>query len=549
MVAAAWLSLALAAVYLLWTGIGHESLGFDEAYSLAAVGWDIPQMIPMIGKDSHPPLYFMQLNLWVRLFGHSPEAARSLSALGALALAALGFFPLRQWWGERRGLLYSLSCLATPMVVIMGQDARMYTWGAFFAAASFLAAWDVRQKLGPDPGQPGAQHRHRRTWPSWLALALASVAAAYTHYYALLAAFAAWFLLLAWLGVRSIRRRLPGRHLLAFGLWAGLAVLAWLPWAGYVARQAGRISLNYWIPAPDAGTVVDMLCMPWNFKYGMAFPSFLLMPLAWALVLGGAAALAGRFWRLRQDRQQPEPADRSAWFRLEFALWGCGSFLLVLAIALGVSLAFRPVLVQRYMVCALGPLLMGLAWGLDRLFHPGQPRGRAWGILGVFLVCGGLILNQVHTTRFSGAMTEAVEFVSPRLGPDDVFIHASEHTLGTFAWYFPDHKHYFYLPAGTVPYSNYEVFLKNSRWGSELGPYLASDWPGARHQQIWFAFVEFQDYFRALKPILDSPDWTFSTKLKTFYAGSSWYQPCLIGFRRLQPGEAKLTDAQAELLD
>ena len=58
-------------------------------------------------------------------------------------------------------------------------------------------------------------------------------------------------------------------------------------------------------------------------------------------------------------------------------------------------------------------------------------------------------------------MTEAVEYLEPKIQPGDVFLHTDEHTLGTFCYYFPDHMNYYYQREGYGGFSNYDAFKPN----------------------------------------------------------------------------------------
>lgn len=110
-----WIALLVMGIGMIFFRIAVDPLWYDESYSVAAAGQVVTEMVPMIAADSHPPLYFIMLRGMVVLFGNSVFAVRSLSALGILALAFLGFFPLRKIWGDRGGLIFSLIVLLTPI--------------------------------------------------------------------------------------------------------------------------------------------------------------------------------------------------------------------------------------------------------------------------------------------------------------------------------------------------------------------------------------------------------------------------------------------------
>jgi len=61
--------------------------------------------------------------------------------------------------------------------------------------------------------------------------------------------------------------------------------------------------------------------------------------------------------------------------------------------------------------------------------------------------------------RFNGPMKEVCSYInSQNITPEDVFIHTDEHTFGTFCYYYPNNKHYLYLPPDFDGYSGYDAF-------------------------------------------------------------------------------------------
>src|SRR3989304_5716394 len=80
--------LLAAAALRLW-GLGHKSLWFDEAYSVYIARQaleEIPRLLRLY--DTHPPLYYVLLHLWMGVAGQSEVAVR-VPSVGA-RLAAIG---------------------------------------------------------------------------------------------------------------------------------------------------------------------------------------------------------------------------------------------------------------------------------------------------------------------------------------------------------------------------------------------------------------------------------------------------------------------------
>jgi len=61
--------------------------------------------------------------------------------------------------------------------------------------------------------------------------------------------------------------------------------------------------------------------------------------------------------------------------------------------------------------------------------------------------------------RFNGPMKEVCSYInSQNITPEDVFIHTDEHTFGTFCYYYPNNKHYLYLPPTSTDTADMMLF-------------------------------------------------------------------------------------------
>ena len=74
------------------TGISHESIWYDEAYSAVMAEYSLGGIITPAPYDTHPPLYYLLLRMARVALGNSEAALRALSVVGAVALVGLGWF-------------------------------------------------------------------------------------------------------------------------------------------------------------------------------------------------------------------------------------------------------------------------------------------------------------------------------------------------------------------------------------------------------------------------------------------------------------------------
>ena len=92
-----------AATRFLW--LGHQSLWYDEIVSLTLEKQPFAAMLHDIARtESTPPLYYVLLWPWLRLFGTTADALRSLSACFGVLTVAVLYFAARLRFGAGTAL-------------------------------------------------------------------------------------------------------------------------------------------------------------------------------------------------------------------------------------------------------------------------------------------------------------------------------------------------------------------------------------------------------------------------------------------------------------
>jgi mannosyltransferase len=117
--------------------IDRESLWLDEAFSYwMARSTPSDILIASATSETNPPLYFLALHYWIKVFGESDKAIRLLSAtFGALAIPVV--YRIGQLlFNERLGLLAALFLSVSGFHIQYSQEARAYSLYFFVAALS-----------------------------------------------------------------------------------------------------------------------------------------------------------------------------------------------------------------------------------------------------------------------------------------------------------------------------------------------------------------------------------------------------------------------------
>lgn len=231
--------------------LADRSLWFDEAFTWRLLQFPFVEMLQRVGRDNHPPLYFILLKGWAVVFGDSAFAVRSLSILfggltilGAYLFATEAFgYDLRtmepnaelRMRGRGIGLVAAALVAMSAFPIRYSQELRMYTMAT---ALAILSSWALFRAFRPPS-------RLRR----WLLYGLFALLLAYTHYYGLFtlgaqAVFiATMFLVRADWSLPRLLREPALRHAL---LAAGLVILGCLPWLPVFLQQRAQVKANFW---------------------------------------------------------------------------------------------------------------------------------------------------------------------------------------------------------------------------------------------------------------------------------------------------------------
>jgi uncharacterized membrane protein len=255
-------ALTVLAAALRLYGIGHQSLWFDEAYTVMLVKLPLARMLSTIPKtESTPYVYYILAWVWTHIFGRGAADLRALSALFGTAVVPVAYLATERLLENRRtALCVAALASVSPLLIWYSQEARAYELLVLTAACTLLAFAYARERPT------------RRRLAAW---ALASAIALVSHYDAALVVVPEAVSLLA----QHRRRRDP-----------------WLA-VGFVAACGGAL-LPLLIAQSNAGNASWIKKAPLNDRLGQILPQFLLgtgshgyVELTWVGFVLGAAGL------------------------------------------------------------------------------------------------------------------------------------------------------------------------------------------------------------------------------------------------------------------
>lgn len=316
-------------------------LWLDEAQSVAIARLPVTGLLHALRQDGSPPLYYLLLHAWIRLFGTGDTAVRALSALFAVGAAPAAYLAGRRTLGRRSGRVAAALLVTMPFFNRYATEARMYSLVVLLAALAWLVG--------------------ERAWRAPTALRLAGVAAvtgalALTHYWA-------FFLIVPAAGAAAWRRRWDLLGAMAAG---GLVFVPWLPSFAYQTAHTGAP----WGPTATTSTFEFAL-------RGFAGGGSQIGLLGFVFI---ALALLAVFGHVAGDDVRVDLRGSIVGVRLAAAV------LVPLALGLAISAATGAAFAVRYAAIVVVPFAFLLARGVELLRPTAVVRTAVAGIVVLGLV-------------------------------------------------------------------------------------------------------------------------------------------------------------------
>jgi len=197
--------------------ISRRSIWHDEGFTTMIINFSPLEIIRRTALDVHPPLYYLLLHYWAKIFGNSELALRGMSAVLGVGVVLFVYVIVKKLFNQETAKWATLFTALGPFLIRYSQEARMWNLVAFLATAStyFLIK---------------ALEDKKYTW--WILYATSLSLAAYTQYFSLLVLMPHWIYVL----LKSLPWRKEKIKSIAFSFWIPKLI-----------AQMSRVSGGYWI--------------------------------------------------------------------------------------------------------------------------------------------------------------------------------------------------------------------------------------------------------------------------------------------------------------
>jgi mannosyltransferase len=465
LVVGAVVTVVVGIVLRFWT---RSDMWLDEALTFNIARLPISHLQGALKKDGAPPLYYVLLHFWLKVFGDSDLGARSLS--GVLSCATLPFLWIagRRIGGRTVGLGVVVLVASSPFAVRYATENRMYALIGFLTAAGLVALQGALRR--PAAG-------------NLIGVAVTTSLLLYSHYWALylIGVTGLWLAWQAWRGREAGRR--GARAALVAVIVGCITFLPWVPTFLYQSKHTG----TPWAMPADFAALVNAVT---SFAGGATNQGRALALLYFALAGLGLFGLAGGIRHIVLDLRT-RPNGRG------LAIVTVGT----LAVAVVGGYATRSAFQARYasVIFVFLALLvaMGFATFSDRRVRAGVMAATvAFGIAGS--------LPNVWTSRTQAGQVSAA---LARLGqPGDVIAYCPDQ-LGPSVSHLlaADRYRQITFPRETGPqFVNWVDYASATRAGNPAQFAAKVEKMGATAHSIWFVWAPgYQTYHTTCEQIVN----------------------------------------------
>ena len=327
---------SLVLVYLNVIRIFDNTFWGDECFSINCVNNTFAAMIDTTAKDVHPPLYYIFLYAMINVFGNHDWVYHLTSVIPFILCVIFANTIIIKRFGYGACKLFLTLAGLSVNAIFFNVEVRMYSLGFMFVLFSYYGLYKILH--GEKYGE--------------IIFFINSLAAAYTHYYALVTVAFFYLALL----IQTIRKKYEIKKLLI--LYAA-TIISYLPWLFILLESFSRVSGGYWIQ--------KIYSLSHYFRYFFnskekIYPA--AMSVCYILIV---------FYLINDELKifyyhiKPKKISGELDTDTIFVLWGAAAGIGTILVGQIVSIIYLPMFIERYLHPATSAIWLSLCVGMARL--------------------------------------------------------------------------------------------------------------------------------------------------------------------------------------
>jgi len=203
------------------------SLWGDEAWAATLAIKPVWQIVTIVSRDTSPPLYYLLLHFWMKIFGHGEVSIRLLSFLFFCATCFFVYLLGKHLWDKKTAMIAAILTFLNPFLFQYAFEGRMYSLLLLTTTSSMYFYLKGKKT----------------------AYILSSIASLYTHHFSLFVIFVQFLWSLRQLKNQSLFSALKPYFLIG---------LAYLPWLYPLYYQTSLVSSGFWLGKPTLKNIREL---------------------------------------------------------------------------------------------------------------------------------------------------------------------------------------------------------------------------------------------------------------------------------------------------
>jgi mannosyltransferase len=280
------------------------SLWGDEAWAATLAVKPYLEIITTVARDTSPPLYYLCLHTWMKIFGTGEVSIRALSFFFFILTCLFVYLIGKKLWDQKTGLLAALACFLNPFLFQYAFEGRMYAILLLSSTAATYFYLSKNQK----------------------AYILAATAVLYSHHFSIFVIFTHFL----WQIPHFFNKKEGLIKTLKPYLIIGLL---YLPWLYPLYYQTSLVGSGFWLGKPNLKSLTDL------------FGTFFLDPAQGTARSFLIICLGGAFLLRR-------------WGEIKKELTLISLYVIPIGLTYLISQFFSSIFYDRYLLYAIPPLLL-----------------------------------------------------------------------------------------------------------------------------------------------------------------------------------------------
>lgn len=310
-------------------------LEHDEWFTKGIIQLSFKQMVSITAIDVHPPLFYIILKIPMKILAmlnisyDLVTLMKFMSVLPLFILFVIGATKIRRDYGWLTAGFFTFTLVSMASFFRVFLIARMYSWAILFLVLCFLCVCNILKESD---------------YKSWILLTVFSVLGAYTHYFTAISIVLIYLILFVNILFNKNLGFDKKEDLKKWFVCVVLGIIMYVPWLVSLFGQLKSVHKSHWLPSVDINLVITSLSSVFTNNLEL----FLLNVVCAIVILAVTVLFLSKYLK--------SPSKKNF-----YLLMGMSVFITTLALAIVISLVFKPIILERYFVPSIALVWLSIS--------------------------------------------------------------------------------------------------------------------------------------------------------------------------------------------